>query len=167
MIFENLSGQTFRNVAADAGEYSSSSHEGRGLATGDFDQDGRIDVAISHTNEKLSLLRNISSCDHRAISVRLVGRKSNRDAIGAVLTMPKSSQSVEANIQLQTHGGSYLSSHQSIRRFIISPTAAMESVDQVNDLEVQWPGGRKTQHNIDTKQSQKIVEPIADDSYVQ
>ena len=165
LIFENLNGQLFRNVAPQGGLYSSSPHEGRGLATGDFDQDGRIDVVISHTNEKLSLLRNISLVDRRAMSVRLVGRSSNRDGIGAVAEF-SSSQNEYDMILLNCGGGSYLSSRSNIHTVPFKSNSSKDDSEEAERLEVLWPGGRKTQHKINIHEPEMIVEPLDTSQFV-
>ena len=83
ILFRNRGNGTFVELGADAGPGIVARHCSRGLAFGDFDNDGDMDVLIMNVNEPPSLLRNDAPAHNRWIKIRLEGVKSNRSAIGA------------------------------------------------------------------------------------
>lgn len=132
LFYENQNGERFRNVAADIGEYGRSTHMGRGVSGGDLDGDGRVDLVVAHMNEPISVLRNISNHKKDWVSVRLIGTRTARSAIGAVAT-------VNGQLATCTDGGSYLS--DSDDRLIWAVPHGTERVK----VDVTWPsGGRQT-----------------------
>ncbi|HEX4645625.1 MAG TPA: VCBS repeat-containing protein, partial [Verrucomicrobiae bacterium] len=82
-LFLNLGGEKFRDVAPEAGGGFEKPRVGRGLAVGDFDRDGDLDVLMTTNNGPASLFRNDLSNGNRSIRFVLTGTKSNRDGIGA------------------------------------------------------------------------------------
>ena len=160
LLFENTDHGVFRNVAKDAGDYTSSTHEGRGLAVADFDSDGRPDVAISHCEAPVALLLNQSRTNRKPIAVRLIGRYCNRDATGAVVTIVSGSQPGQRSVSLQKSGGSYLSSTITFHYFTVPQTDDDDSFAANSHLEVLWPTGRKTAHSISSEQPLSIIEPL-------
>ena len=117
----------------DAGPVFQTGYLGRGMAAGDFDNDGAIDVAFVSLNEPPVLLRNESAAARRWLGVRLRGTASNRDAIGAKLALRAGDRTLTRWI---TGGGSFLGSHD--RRIVFG--LGREGV--AGDLEIQWPSGR-------------------------
>jgi hypothetical protein len=85
LLFRNT-GNGFENVSKLSGPIFSKPMAGRGLALGDFDNDGSVDVLVSVSNSCPILLRNNAGRQNHWLGVRLVGRKSNIDAIGAKVT---------------------------------------------------------------------------------
>src|SRR5262249_20248754 len=83
LLFENLGGRRFRDISALAGEALSRPIVGRGLAVGDFDNDGRLDVLIADLEGAPLLLHNESPSPGHFLTVRLVGSRSPRDGTGA------------------------------------------------------------------------------------
>jgi hypothetical protein len=126
----------FRDISDKVGPYFRARHVGRGLALGDFDNDGRPDLAFSNNAGPIGLLRNATKTENAWISLELVGAagKSNRNAIGARVE-------IHAAQRQQTrfvHGGaSYLSGHD--RRLVVG-LAKATSVDKVV---VTWPSGTR------------------------
>ena len=78
----------------------------RGAAFGDCDNDGDIDAVVINLNDRPTLLRNDTETDNHWITLRLVGTKSNRDALGARVTVETEAGKQEAEVR---SGGSYLS----------------------------------------------------------
>ena len=83
LLFRNRAGRRFDDVSLTSGDGVSAEHSGRGLAAGDYDNDGDVDLVIMNMNDRPSLLRNEGGNRNRFLNVRLVGTKSNRSAIGA------------------------------------------------------------------------------------
>jgi hypothetical protein len=155
LLLENRQGR-FHRVLFPAQHYFSTAWESRGLATGDLDGDGRPDVAIAHVNEPSRILLNRSqdvAAPSRWLAVRLSGRDSNRNAIGARLVLHTSAG---PQTRLIKGGGSYLS--QSDYR-VVWGVPAGATVDR---LEIDWPSGRRQTVNPALHETRWVVEPPAD-----
>jgi len=83
VVFWNLGGGRFEELLDQAGPGVASAHSSRGVAFGDFDNDGDLDILVMNMNELPSLLRNNVRGVHHWLKVLLVGTESNRSAIGA------------------------------------------------------------------------------------
>ena len=129
LLFERRGG-TWRDVSAQGGPAFSRQRAGRGLALGDFDNDGAVDVLIATNDGAPVLLRNTIGRQNHWLGVRLIGARSNTDAIGARVTWQSG--------DLKRHrtkigGGSYMSSHDPRMVLGLGPRTHMDW------LEVQWP----------------------------
>jgi enediyne biosynthesis protein E4 len=130
-------GETWTNVNSQAGPAFARRIAGRGLALGDFDNDGAVDILISVNDGAPILLRNQAAQRNHWLGIRLVGTKSNIDAVGAKITY----QSGDSRRQrTKVGGGSYLSSHDP--RMVLG----LGTRTKVDSLEVHWPqpGGTTT-----------------------
>jgi hypothetical protein len=135
LLAKNLFGKFF-DVSAQAGSAFSQPRAGRGLATGDFDNDGRLDVVISHNNSATSVLRNTTALAGNWIAVGLEGTDSNRDAFGSeVIVTTDSGRRLRA---YATTSGSYLSASSPILHFGLSPRTT------AREISVTWPSGKRT-----------------------
>ena len=112
--------------------YFSTPHIGRGLAVGDLDQDGDPDLVFANNHEPAALLRNDSPENRQWLRVRLIGRQSNRDAIGSVLLLRTS----QGDMMRMVKGGTSYLSHSDIRSYWGIPKGA-----KTYSLEVRWPSG--------------------------
>jgi len=134
LLWSNQAGR-FQFLGADGGNYFRKSSVGRGLATGDLDGDHALDVVIGHQDAPPALLRNLSpQPGQRSLKVRLVGRTSNRDAVGARL---ESSFGKRKIVQQISGGGSYLSAHE---RLLLIPVDA----EGTTDVEIVWPSRERS-----------------------
>jgi hypothetical protein len=134
LLFRNT-GKDFQNVSAQSGAIFNKSFSGRGMATGDFDNDGDLDVVIANNGEAPVLLRNDGGNRNNWIGLQLIGKKSNPAAVGAVITWEAGALK---RTRLKTSGGSYLSSHDP--REIIGLGSAMK----IDYVEIRWPSGKVT-----------------------
>jgi hypothetical protein len=129
LLFHN-DGKVLHNVSKEAGPVFAKTFPARGLAIGDFDNDGRVDVVVANNGEAPLILRNTSGEGNHWVGVRLEGTKCNRDAIGALLSW---SVGGVKKSRLKTSGGSYLASHDP--REVIGLGAATK----LDWLEIKWP----------------------------
>ncbi len=83
LLFANDGAAHFRDVSATAGNAFTAERVSRALAVGDFDDDGRLDLLVTNTNDAPDLLRNVLETSHHWLGVRLRGTAANRFAIGA------------------------------------------------------------------------------------
>jgi hypothetical protein len=122
----------FADATARAGAYFQASHQGRGLAIGDLDNDGRPDLVVSHVNEPVTLLRNQAE---RRNWVGLVLRgKDNHDVVGAKIVIETAGRKLT---RFAKGGGSYLSSND--RRLLFG----LDESDQSCRVTVTWPSGEQ------------------------
>jgi enediyne biosynthesis protein E4 len=129
LLFHNT-GNGFQNVSEQSGPAFALPLSARGLAVGDFDNDGAVDVLISVNDAAPVLLRNNAGRQNHWLGLTLVGTKSNRDAIGARVTY----QAGELKRgKMKTGGGSFLSSHDP--RIILG----LGQRTKIDWLEVKWP----------------------------
>lgn len=129
LLFHQENGK-LRNVSAEAGPAFTQSYPARGLAVGDFDNNGALDVLIANNGGAPVLLRNRAAEGNDWVGLKLEGTAANRDAIGARITW--SAGGVKRS-RLKNNGGSYLSSHDPRDILGLGKAAALDWV------EVRWP----------------------------
>lgn len=129
LLFRNT-GNSLVNVSEQGGVAFQKRWPARGLAIGDFDNDGALDVLITNNGEAPLLLRNQVGNKNHWLGIKLVGKKCNIDAVGARLTW---SFGEMQRSRLKTAGGSYLSSHDP--RLILG----LGSAKKINWVEIKWP----------------------------
>jgi hypothetical protein len=132
-LFLNRGGGKFRDVAGEVGGGFAAPKVGRGLAYGDFDRDGDLDVLMTTNNGPAYLYRNDQISHPRSIRFQLQGVKSNRDAIGAVVRIFYDGQS---QIRMVRGGSSYLSQSELPLTFGLGPR------DKIDRVVIDWPSGR-------------------------
>jgi hypothetical protein len=129
LLFRNT-GHLFENVSASAGPAFSKNFAGRGLAIGDFDNDGAVDSLVTVNGDAPLLLKNVAATGNHWLGVRLVGKKANPDAIGARITWQAGDLK---RSRMKTGGGSYLSSHDP------REVLGIGSRTKIDKLEIRWP----------------------------
>jgi len=151
MLLANNGQGVFRDMKDTAGLAFRSRHLGRGLAVGDYDNDGGVDVVFTRLDDTPVLLHNNVGREKHWIGIELQGTKSNRDAIGARLTLTTGGRKL---VRWITGGASYLSSHD--RRVVFGLGDASGAGLR---LDIRWPNGNEqTVTGLKVNQYQKIVE---------
>jgi len=151
MLLARNTGHGFVDVSAASGKIFHEAWVARGLAIGDLDNDGRVDAVVSTNDGPAYVIHNETKTDNHWLTLELVGHKSNRDAIGAVVKIvtPKGPQWATV-----TTAGSYLSASDKRLHFGLGADAGVQS------LEVRWPSGiRQTRKDVHGDQFLKIEEP--------
>ncbi len=158
MVLLQNTGVAWKNVSAQAGPVFGRPIAGRGLAVGDFDNDGAVDVLVTVNDGAPILLRNNlrnnPGRQNHWLGVRLVGRKANADAIGAVVTYQTGERKRR---RVKTGGGSFLSSHDP--RLVLG----LGKAAKLDWLEVRWPqpgGGVERFHDLPVDCYITIVEGV-------
>ena len=136
-LFLNNGKGGFRDVASDAGGHFDQPKVGRGLAFGDFDRDGDLDLLITTNNGPAYLYRNDQVAGNRSIRFRLVGTKSNREAIGATVRVFAGGVTQSRTVK---SGSSYLSQSE------LPVTFGLEKRDRIEKMVIDWPSGRTEEY---------------------
>ncbi len=151
MLLWNMKGKKFIDVSAQSGEVFQQRWVGRGLATGDLDNDGRIDTVISENGGPAHVLMNRTKTSNHWIGFRLIGHKSNRDGIGALIRIETSAGPQWYGV---TTASSYMSSSDVRAHFGIGADKTVKSV------EIRWPSGIvQTLGNVPGDQYLQVDEP--------
>ena len=146
------SGKQFVDVSAQSGAVFQRQWAARGLAVGDIDNDGDLDVVITTNNGPAYVLRNEGGNAKNWLLIRLVGQKSNRDGIGAVIKLVAASGK-EQYATVST-AGSYLSASDRRVHF------GLDTEPSAKYLEIRWPSGVVQRvENVTANQILTITEP--------
>jgi enediyne biosynthesis protein E4 len=148
-LFLNQGGK-FQDVAADVDGGFAEPKVARGLAYGDFDRDGDLDILLTTNNGPAYLYRNDQLAGNRSIRFRLIGTKSNRDAIGAVVRIFYNGQSQSRMVK---GGSSYLSQSE------LPVTFGLGKRDKVARVQIEWPSGAKEEFkDLDAHRAYQALE---------
>jgi hypothetical protein len=153
LLLRNKGSGVFDDMRALAGAPFQRAYLGRSLAIGDFDNDGDADAVFTTLNGRPVLLRNNAGQDNSWVGFSLQGTVSNRDAIGAKITVTSSGRTLTRWI---VGGGSYLASQD--KRVLVGLGSSARPVD----ADIRWPNGI-VQHlsNLQLRRYHQIVEPAA------
>jgi len=134
LLLRNNGSGSFLDVGQQAGETFQKSYSARGLAVGDWNNDGRTDAVLTRLGASPVLLRNDSKQENSWIGFELQGTASNRDAIGARITVEAGGRKL---VRWITGGSSYLASHD--KRVVVGLGNISPSADA--RVEIRWPNG--------------------------
>jgi hypothetical protein len=132
VVYRNLGNGRFEDVTLALGPPASTPKAARGAAFGDYDNDGDVDVVINNVHDTPDLFRVESDPGRHWITVKLVGTRSNRSAIGSRL---RCSAGGAVQVQEVRGGGSYISQNDLRAHF------GLAAATRVDRLEVRWPNG--------------------------
>ncbi len=130
-LFRNLGAQTFKEMSAEAGV--DNDRDGRGIGVSDLDEDGRLDLYQTNANQPSLLYRNVSTPAGHWLELSLVGTKSNRDAIGARVTVRLGG---EVLVRELNGGNGYAGQGSSRLHF------GLGAATKIDAVEIRWPSGR-------------------------
>jgi enediyne biosynthesis protein E4 len=136
-LFLNQGNGKFHDVADGAGGGFETPKVGRGLAYGDFDRDGDLDLLMTTNNGPAYLYRNDQTSNSRSIRFHLVGTKSNHDAIGASVRIFHEGQTQSRTVRA---GSSYLSQSE------LPVTFGLGGREKIDRVVIDWPSGRTEEY---------------------
>jgi len=153
LLLHNLGNGRFEDATSSAGTAFSKGYLARGLAIGDWDNNGAPDAIFTCIGDSPVLLRNNVGEKNSWVGVQLIGSRSNRDAIGAKLTLSVADRKL---VRWVTGGASYLSSHDKRILFGLGALPA----DQTVSVEILWPSGaRQNSAALRINRYHQILEP--------
>ena len=130
-LFRNLGAQSFKEMAAAAGV--DNDRDGRGIGVADFDDDGRLDLYETNANQPSLLYRNVSAPVGHWLELKLIGTKSNRDAIGARATVRLGGETLIREV----NGGNGYAGQSTTRLHF-----GLGAATKIDAVEIRWPSGR-------------------------
>jgi hypothetical protein len=133
-LFHNERNGKFAETTSAAGDGFTVAHLGRGAAFADFDNDGNIDVVVANSGDRPLLLHNSGGDGNHFLNLKLVGTKSNRDAMGARVRLSAGGVTQTREV---AGGGSYLSQSDLRAHF------GLGSQTRADSVEITWPSGLK------------------------
>jgi hypothetical protein len=143
----------FRDASAGAGDYFRGKRSGRGVAFGDFDDDGRIDIVVSHVDLKgtPALLRNVTANGNHWLGVALKPTRSPSEPAGALV---RATAGGKTQVRVYQRAQSYLSQNDPRLHFGLGKSA------KVDTLEIRWPGGAvQTLRDVPADRYVTVTEP--------
>ena len=138
ILYHNNGNGTFTDISASAGVGITSAASSRGLAVGDLWNDGKLSVVISNMNSPPSLLVNQIRSSNHWIGIQTVGTRSNRDGIGAGITVNIGTRRLVDEVR---SGSSYISNSDRRVHF------GLGTAERVDSVQVRWPSGLVEQFN--------------------
>ncbi len=149
VLFRNNGDGTFTDVAFVNG--ADRVEDGRGLSIFDYDRDGQLDILIRNFRQPAQLLQNRGGTGHW-LQFRLVGVRSNRDAVGARIRV-RTATGLQS--RAVTAGSAYLSGSSLVQHF------GLGAATRVGTVEIDWPSGSHTQlHDLAADRRYTVVEGV-------
>lgn len=153
MLLRNT-GEGFSDVSAISGNVFTEAWAARGMAIGDIDNDGRVDAVVTTNGGAAHVLRDVTVNSNHWLTLKLVGHKSNRDGIGALVKLTTTSGSQWVTV---TTASGYLSSSDPRVHFGLSHASVAQAV------EIDWPSGiRQVLKDVAADQILVIDEPVGE-----
>ncbi len=150
-LFRGLGNGLYEDVSRQAGSVMDVKTVSRGACFADYDNDGKMDAFVVNLGARATLLHNVSKNDNHWIAIKLKGKKSNRDGIGARLELTAAGKKQVAE---RFAGSSYLSQDDDRIHF------GLGSATKIEKLTVKWPSGKEqTLHNLKIDQVLMVEEP--------
>lgn len=154
ILWRNSTGGQFARQAGSASGFTGAFHA-TGLVCLDYDRDGDLDVLVVRNGGQPVLYRNRDTGGHRWLSLRAVGTRSNRDAVGAIVTIRTDAASAPL-VRYVDGGSNFLGQNERAMHFGLGPDQ-----DLVPEVEIQWPSGIvQTLRNLPVDQHLEIREPV-------
>lgn len=151
-VFRNLGNGRFEDVSASAGADFLKLAPHRGLAVGDLDNDGRMDLVVTALGAPVSVFRNVTDTRNHWLLLKLVGTKSNRMGLGAQVRITTDDGRLLYNEATTSTG--YAASSDSRVHF------GLGSSRVVKQIEIRWPSGtRQLLHDVNTDRILEVTEP--------
>jgi hypothetical protein len=156
MLLARNTGKGFVDVSGESGSVFQRPWVARGLAIGDLDNDGRLDAVVTTNDGPAYVLHNETATENHWILLKLVGHKSNRDAIGAQVKLTSARGQQFATVST---AGSYLSSSDKRVHFGLGADKTAQ------EIEIHWPSGIvQSLKNVAADRILQIDEPAQTDS---
>ncbi len=151
ILYRNLGDGRFEDISATSGPALLEKHSSRGVAFGDYDNDGKLDILINNQNDPPTLLHNETTGAGHWLGVHLVGSRSNRSGIGARVRIRAGGREQFDEVR---SGGSYLSQNDLRLHF------GLGAATKADWIEVRWPSGRMNRlENVSADRVVEITEP--------
>ena len=133
LLFLNTNGRRFAEISQQSGSGFAKDGVGRTLIGGDIDNDGDIDLVVTNNGGAAEILRNTGGSARNAVEVRVVGTRSNRDGLGARLTITAGGRTQVREIK---SGSSYLGQND------LRAHVGLGEATRVDRIDVRWPAGQ-------------------------
>jgi enediyne biosynthesis protein E4 len=132
LLFRNTNGRRFAEVSRQSGPGFAGQTVGRTLIAGDINNDGDVDLVVTNNGGSLDVLRNNAGRDRHALEVRVIGVRSNRNGIGARVTITAQARTQMREVK---SGSSYLGQNDLRAHF------GLGGITRVEKIDVRWPAG--------------------------
>ncbi len=136
VVYRNLGNGKFKDISKDSGPGITQPEPGRGLAIGDLWNDGRLEAVVNNVSDFPLLLVNLAKNENHWLGIRLIGAASNRDGIGARVSVAGSAPSSRIWVEEVRSGSSYDSNNDIRLHF------GLGHQTRAGSIEVRWPSGR-------------------------
>lgn len=156
-LFHNQGNGRFQVQSQSSGDYFQEKQLGRGVASLDWNRDGRRDFIVVHQDRQVALLENQTETAYRSLSIRLIGKKSNRSATGARVVVE--SGGIRRRMDLNGGDGFYCTNERSM-------CFGLGSIS-IGQLQISWPSGVTQSISFDGETTLTVVEPESESVLLQ